>query len=140
VFKSNRAEMKVLSDQWQPPDMTKKEFDKMVMNATRDGTNPDGSRKVNFLSIVKGVADNKRFRQNLDAYIVLPGHERPNEKPIVMDDSSSDSESSPTLHDLPDKRSFAGGETPSEPSKPVGSKKLIMRPQGWTPQRYPSKR
>lgn len=146
VFKSNRAEMKVLSDQFCPPDMSKKEFDKMVLNATRDGTNADGSRKVNFLSIVKGVADNKRFRQNLDSYIVLPGHERPNEKPIELDDSSDSDERhsprGPSLHDLPDKRSFANGETPSAPggfSPPTAgqtSKKLIMRPQGWTPQRY----
>jgi hypothetical protein len=67
VFKCNRAEMVVLSDQFCPPDMKKDEFHRMVLDTTKD---TDDS-KNNFLLIVKRAPIDKRFRQNLDTYIVI---------------------------------------------------------------------
>jgi len=65
VFKSNRAEMEVLQQQFCPPDMSKQDFYDMVMMATAD----EGEKKNNFLVIVKRAPLDKRFRQNLDHYI-----------------------------------------------------------------------
>jgi len=65
VFKSNRAEMEVLQQQFCPPDMTKQDFYDMVMMATND----EGEKKNNFLVIVKRAPLDKRFRQNLNHYI-----------------------------------------------------------------------
>jgi hypothetical protein len=65
VFKSNRAEMEVLQQQFCPPDMTKQDFYDMVMMATAD----EGEKKNNFLVIVKRAPLDKRFRQNLNHYI-----------------------------------------------------------------------
>ena len=76
VFKSNRAEMEVLQQQFCPPDMGKQDFYDMVMMATADDP-PDHKNsagesrqnKNNFLVIVKRAPLEKRFRQNLDHYI-----------------------------------------------------------------------
>ena len=76
VFKSNRAEMEVLQQQFCPPDMGKQDFYDMVMMATADDA-PDHKsaigksrqNKNNFLVIVKRAPLEKRFRQNLDHYI-----------------------------------------------------------------------
>jgi hypothetical protein len=67
VFKSNRAELQVLSDQFCPPSMTKKEFSKMVQETTQD----DEENKNNFLVICKRAPEDKRFRKNLDKFVTL---------------------------------------------------------------------
>jgi hypothetical protein len=76
VFKSNRAEMEVLQQQFCPPDMNKQDFYDMVMMATADDAPEHKSangvprqNKNNFLVIVKRAPLEKRFRQNLDHYI-----------------------------------------------------------------------
>jgi hypothetical protein len=77
VFKSNRAEMKVLCDQFCPPDMRNDDFCKMILDITKDTKNEDGSKKINFLMISKGVDENKKFKKNLDEYIILNDQEDP---------------------------------------------------------------
>jgi len=78
VFKCNRAEMQVLSDQFCPPDMKKDEFHKMVLDVTSD----NDESKNNFLLIVKRAPIEKRFRQNLDMYVII--------KKSEFDDGSSE--------------------------------------------------
>jgi len=77
VFKSNRAEMKVLCEQFCPPDMQNDDFCKMILDVTKDSKNPDGSKKINFLMISRGVDENKKFKKNLDEYIILNDQEDP---------------------------------------------------------------
>lgn len=78
VFKCNRAELQVLCEQFQPPDMSKTEFFDMVGDATRDTTDEAGhQQKNNFLVIVKRAPIEKRFRQNLDHFILLSKYEEP---------------------------------------------------------------
>jgi len=67
VFKSNRAELQVLSDQFCPPSMTKKEFSKMAQETTQDSEH----NKNNFLVICKRASEDKRFRKNLDKFVTL---------------------------------------------------------------------
>jgi hypothetical protein len=67
VFKSNRAELQVLCDQFCPPNATKKEFAAMVHEATRD----DEQNKNNVFVIVKRAPEDQRFRKNLDKFIHL---------------------------------------------------------------------
>lgn len=77
VFKCNRAEMKVLCEQFCPPDMRNDEFCNMILDVTKDSKNPDGSKKINFLMISRGVDENKKFKKNLDEYIILNDLEDP---------------------------------------------------------------
>lgn len=102
VFKSNRAEMEVLQQQFCPPDMGKQDFYDMVMMATSDDA-PDHKsaigksrqNKNNFLVIVKRAPLEKRFRQNLDHYIGF-GVSKMADEPLKAgrDESSSDSDDS----------------------------------------------
>jgi len=66
VFKSNRAELEILADQYTPPTTTKKEFAAMVHETTRDDEN-----KNNFLVIAKRAPEDQRFRKNLDKFVTL---------------------------------------------------------------------
>jgi hypothetical protein len=79
VFKCNRAELQVLCDQFQPPDMSKAEFFDMVQDATRD----NDDQKNNFLVIVKRAPIEQRFRQNLDHFIMPERQSRSYENPSV---------------------------------------------------------
>ena len=65
VFKCNLAELKVLADQYTPPNTTKKEFFNLVLKATTDTE----GKKNNFLFIYKRAPEDQRFRQNLDSFI-----------------------------------------------------------------------
>ena len=76
-FKMNMVELNVLTEQYCPATMNKKEFHKIVFDTVKDTKNKDGSKKINFMMITKGGDDNKRFRRNLDEYIVLDGQEQP---------------------------------------------------------------
>jgi hypothetical protein len=91
IFKSSKSEMDVLCDQFCLPDMTKKEFCKMLLDVTKDTVDDEGNRKVNFLLITKGSDDNKRFRKNLDEYILRKGVEAPKVE-IDLAESESDEE------------------------------------------------
>lgn len=104
VFKCNRAEMQVLSDQFCPPDMKKDQFHNMVLDVTSD----NDKSKNNFLLIVKRAPVEKRFRQNLDTYVIVKhsdvddgSHDKLKEvKKRLQDEikqnySSSDSEEEP---------------------------------------------
>lgn len=91
-FKMNRAEMNILCDQFNPPDITKKEFCRMILDVTTDTENSNGSKKINFLLIVKGVDSGKRFRRNLDEYIVLGDTELKKKDTVVQHHFSSDDE------------------------------------------------
>jgi hypothetical protein len=66
-FKSNRAEIQILCDQFCPPTCTKQEFADMIHEATVD----DKENKNNFLLIVKRAPEDQRFRKNLDKFIHL---------------------------------------------------------------------
>lgn len=101
VFKSNRAEMEVLQQQFCPPDMSKQDFYDMVMMATADDA-PDHKsngksrqNKNNFLVIVKRAPLEKRFRQNLDHYIGFNVSKIKDEKVAPISDSDSDSDDPP---------------------------------------------
>lgn len=67
VFKVNRAEMEILCDQYCPSNATKKEFSKMVYEATQD----DEKSSHNFFVICKRAPEDKKFRKNLDMFINL---------------------------------------------------------------------
>ena len=67
IFKSNRAELQVLTDQFCPPNATKKEFAAMVHEATRD----DEESSNNVFIIVKRAPEDQRFRKNLDKFVHL---------------------------------------------------------------------
>jgi hypothetical protein len=75
IFKCNRAELTVLSEQFCPPDMKKQEFFDMVQDATQD--DPEAGQKNNFMVIVKRAPLEQRFRRNLDEFIVLEKYEDP---------------------------------------------------------------
>lgn len=100
VFKSNRAEMEVLQQQFCPPDMGKQDFYDMVMMATADDA-PDHKsangksrqNKNNFLVIVKRAPLEKRFRQNLDHYIGFGVSKIADESKGKRKPESSDSDS-----------------------------------------------
>lgn len=95
VFKSNRAEMEVLQQQFCPPDMSRQDFYDMVMMATAD----EGEKKNNFLVIVKRAPLDKRFRQNLDHYIGFDIKGRAEaEKPPPKPPKAGDGESSSDMH------------------------------------------
>jgi hypothetical protein len=66
-FKSNRAEVDILCDQFCPPTCTKREFASMIHEATKD----DKESKNNFLLIVKRCPEDQRFRKNLNKFITL---------------------------------------------------------------------
>lgn len=66
-FKSNRAEIQTLCDQFCPPSCTKQEFSKMIQETTKDTKDS----KNNFLTIVKRAPEDKRFRRNLDEFVTL---------------------------------------------------------------------
>jgi hypothetical protein len=66
-FKSNRAEIQILCDQFCVPTCTKQEFADMIHEATRD----NDDNKNNFLLIVKRAPEDQRFRKNLDKFIHL---------------------------------------------------------------------
>jgi hypothetical protein len=66
-FKSNRAEIQILCDQFCPPTCSKQEFSDMIHEATID----DKENKNNFLLIVKRCPEDQRFRKNLDKFIHL---------------------------------------------------------------------
>lgn len=72
VGKSNRAELQVLTEQFCPNSMTKKEFAAMVDEATQDSA----ESRNNFFIIVKRAEEDKRFRKNLDQFINLKRHHR----------------------------------------------------------------
>lgn len=101
VFKSNRAEMEVLQQQFCPPDMSKQDFYDMVMMATSDDA-PDHKsangksrqNKNNFLVIVKRAPLEKRFRQNLDHYIGFGVSKMADEPKGKQKEESSDSDDS----------------------------------------------
>lgn len=128
VFKCNRAEMMVLGDQFCPPDMTKQDFYKMVMDTTSDNE----ESKNNFLLIVKRAPIDKRFRQNLDKYVVVGKSELKDDsaeklkeikarlaREIKMDYSSS-SESDEKPHKKKEATFTANIETP-----PADNRKVI---------------
>ncbi len=77
LFKCNRSEMQLIYEQYCPPGLDKKEFNKIIMETTADSKNSDGSKKINFMMICKAGAENQKFRRNLDEFIVLDGQETP---------------------------------------------------------------
>jgi hypothetical protein len=93
----NRAEMNILCDQFNPPDISKKEFCRMILDVTADSENANGSKKINFLLIVKGVEAGKRFRRNLDEYILVGDTELKNKDTVVQHEFSSDDEPEPDV-------------------------------------------
>ena len=67
VFKFNRAELQVLTEQYCPPSMTKAEFANVCYSATES----DENNKNNFLTVVKRASEDKQFRKNLDIFLTL---------------------------------------------------------------------
>lgn len=67
MFKCNRAEIEILANQYTPPNMTKKEFAKMVCETVAD----TDDNKNNFLLICKRAPEDQRFRKNLDKFVTL---------------------------------------------------------------------
>ena len=68
VFRFNRAELQVLSEQYCPANVTKKEFAELCYSAVAE--KEDGN-KNSFLLIAKRASEDKRFRRNLDSFLTL---------------------------------------------------------------------
>jgi hypothetical protein len=68
IFKCNRAEASILTDQYCPPLVTIKDFNKLIEQCTKD----DENNHNNFMVISKKSPLDKRFRRNLTQYIVPP--------------------------------------------------------------------
>ena len=67
IGKCNRSEMTIMCDQYCPPDMTKREFSRMICGATAD----DEKSRNNFFVVVKRASEDQKFRKNLDQFINL---------------------------------------------------------------------
>lgn len=67
IYKMNRQEVQVITDQFCPPNCTKNEFAKLLDDATSN----DEKSKHNFLVIEKGAAPDVQFRKNLDKFITV---------------------------------------------------------------------
>ena len=130
VGKSNLAELTTLTEQYCPTEMSKKEFQGMVVEATND----DKKSKNNFFVIVKRAAPNLRFRKNLDQYISLKRHNITPKTEIPEPKSSKNPilEAKSRISDL-EKSSFADviAEAQSEINlpdlKPKNQKKMHFR-------------
>jgi len=68
VFRFNRAELQVLTDQYCPANVTKKEFAELCYSAVEE---KDDGNKNSFLLIGKRASEDKRFRRNLDSFLTL---------------------------------------------------------------------
>ena len=62
-FQGSAAEVEVITEEYAPPMYTKKEFTQLVADSTRE--------KFSFLTINNKVSWDKRFRRNLDDFIIL---------------------------------------------------------------------
>ena len=68
IFPANRSELEVLKDELCPPSLNKKQFEKVITDAT--------SEKYNFLYINNHADPSKKLRKNLDEIINLDNYSR----------------------------------------------------------------
>jgi len=151
VFKCNRQELSVLSEQYCPPSMSKQEFGEIVQDATRDGETTN-----NFLLIVKRAPEDQRFRKNLDSFITLKRHGyRPKIKPPSkkeIDDLDFDidkvtktieqeyKEPPPFNPDLPDMIETHKASSNRGRGRPQGSKTQVLHKTANLPAGVPRRR
>lgn len=76
-FQGSASEVEIVTEEFAPPEYTKKEFAKLVNEAS--------SKKYSFLTINMKLGWDKRFRRRLDEFIVLDR--------LVQEESSDDGES-----------------------------------------------
>jgi len=68
IFPANRSELEVLKDELCPPSLNKKQFERVISDATSD--------KYNFLYINNHADPSKKLRKNLDEIINLDNYSR----------------------------------------------------------------
>ncbi len=77
MFKFAKSEGELLVEQFCPPNVDKRAFLEMCVNATKYSRDENGKRLEgnNFLLIMKKAAEGKQFRQNFNRYIYPEGFE-----------------------------------------------------------------
>lgn len=83
-FQGSAAEVEIITEEYAPPMYTKKEFMQLVNDATKE--------RYTFLTINNKLGWDKRFRRNLDEFIVLSHIQQADD-----DDSDSDEDTTPNL-------------------------------------------
>jgi hypothetical protein len=83
-FQGSAAEVEIITEEYAPPMYTKKEFIQLVNDATKE--------RYTFLTINNKLGWDKRFRRNLDEFIILSHMEQADD-----DDSDSDEDITPNL-------------------------------------------
>lgn len=130
IYKMNRQEVQVITDQFCPPTCTKNEFASLLNDATKD----DEESKHNFLVIDKSAKEDVKFRRNLDKFITLkrlnyvPKLNRPSVKEI--EDRDFDNEM--IIKELNDEFSFKEKEDKKEATD-IANYHLPLKPKKGRP-------
>lgn len=97
-FQGSASEVEIVTEEFAPPEYTKKEFASLVNDAS--------AQKYSFLTINMKLGWDKRFRKKLDEFIVLDR--------IVYDEDEGDSDSDDTDSDSDSDKEYAENDDEDE--------------------------
>ena len=100
-FQGSASEVEIVTEEFAPPEYTKREFAKLVNDAS--------CKKYSFLTINMKVGWDKRFRRNLDEFIVL-------DRLALEDSAGSDGSDSSDSSDSVDEKGYACDDEEEEKS------------------------